>query len=88
MLFPMGDIDDGILASELGYESTGGACGNHKNRVGPPWIHFAIKPQQLEFRGPGLLRRHDAPNRSCVRWRSAATPWIGLGTIGPGSPSS
>lgn len=36
----------------------------------------------------GRSGRRNTPNRSSSRWKNAATPWIGLRTIGPGSQSN
>jgi len=52
----MGDTDDGIFDAALRCEFTGGAYSNYKVKAGPPWIHLVVTPQQMEFRGRGLLR--------------------------------
>jgi hypothetical protein len=52
----MGETDDGVFDAALRCEFTGGAVSNYRVKAGPPWIRLVVRPQQLEFRGRGLLR--------------------------------
>ncbi|GAP60682.1 MULTISPECIES: hypothetical protein [unclassified Arthrobacter] len=52
----MRDTDGGIFDAALRREFTGGAYCNYKVKAGPPLIRLVVTPQQVEFRGRGLLR--------------------------------